>query len=113
PSSFHRRFLDWVKVTRTEDWVTLTFDLLRGSNGKFTGECINFLIDNGYENQVKESLERWLAEQNLKAPVLFWVAKNRNSRKYSKILKNMHDHRLLQSIFFAIDYEALQNTTSR
>lgn len=113
PSSFHRRFLEWVKVTSSEDWVSMTLDLLKNSSGKFTGECINFLIDNGHEELVKTTMERWLIEQNLKAPVLFWVAKNRNSKKYANILSNLHDHRMLQAIFFAIDYEALQNTSTK
>ncbi len=113
PASFHRRFLEWVKVTRAEDWVSIVFDLLKNSSGKFSGECINFLIDYGHEVLLKDTLERWLIEQNLKAPILFWIAKNRNSRKYAKLLVNLHDHRLLQAIFFAIDYEALQNTSTR
>src|SRR5690606_21326688 len=52
-------------------------------------------------------------EQNLRAPVLYWIVKNRGSRKFSSILKPLIGPRLLNAIFFAIDYEALQTAGTR
>ena len=56
---------------------------------------------------------RWQTEQNLRAPVLLWIVKNRNSRKYSGLLNILISPRLLNAIFFAIDYEALQTAGTR
>ena len=54
------------------------------------------------------TLKRWQTEQNLRAPVLLWIVKNRHSKKFAKLLNDLITPRLLSAIFFAIDYEALQ-----
>ena len=54
-----------------------------------------------------------LTEQNLRAPVLLWVIKNRHSKKFAKLLNDLITPRLLSAIFFAIDYEALQASSAR
>lgn len=113
PSSHQKRFIDLVKRTYTEEWDRHVFELLKNSAGKFTGECINFLIDNGFEAEISKTFQRWLVEQNLKGPVLAWILKNRNARKYSKMLSPMVTPRLLSAIFWAIDYEALQTAGTR
>ncbi|MGC9450918.1 MAG: GreA/GreB family elongation factor [Oceanipulchritudo sp.] len=113
PASHYDRFLDLIERTLPEQWERVTFDLLKNSSGKLTAECINFLMEHGKEKEISATFERWLVEQNLKAPVLTWILKNRSSRKYSKMLSGMMTPRLLSAIFFAIDYEALQNTSSR
>ena len=67
----------------------------------------------GKEPLLEETLTRWLDEQNLKGPLLFWIIKNRSSRKYSKFLSNLISPRLFNAIFYAIDHEALQNAGTR
>ena len=42
-----------------------------------------------------------------------WIVKNRNSRKFGNLVRPMITPRLLNAIFYAIDYEALQITTTR
>jgi transcription elongation factor GreA len=59
------------------------------------------------------ALKRWKTEQNLRAPVLLWIIKNRHSKKFSKLLNELVTPRLLGAIFFAIDYEALQSAGTR
>jgi transcription elongation factor GreA len=54
-----------------------------------------------------------MAEQNLRAPVLHWIVKNRHSKKFSKLLGDMISPRLFSAIFYAIDYEALQAASAR
>src|SRR5690606_21543739 len=95
------------------DWKEIVFSLLKESKGKFTTETINFLLENDCEKELTETLSRWLTEQNLRAPVLYWIVKNRGSRKFSSILKPLIGPRLLNAIFFAIDYEALQTAGTR
>src|SRR5690606_31621066 len=56
---------------------------------------------------------RWQTEQNLRAPVLLWIVKNRHSKKFAKLLNDLITPRLLGAIFFAIDYEALQAASAR
>jgi len=113
PASHYGRLLDLLERTLPEQWQRITFDLLKNSSGKLTAECINFLIERGKKDDISATFERWLVEQNLKAPVLTWILKNRSSRKYASMLEGLMTPRLLSAIFFAIDYEALQNTSTR
>jgi transcription elongation GreA/GreB family factor len=113
PSTHFKRFINLIERTKGDAWARDVFDLLKNSSGKLTAECINYLIDKGLEAEITATLERWLVEQNLKAPVLSWILRNRNSRKYGDMLKPLINPRLMGAIFFAIDYEALQNTGTR
>jgi len=58
-------------------------------------------------------LNKALDEQNLKAPVLLWILKFRDLAKFKKVLSPLINPRLLTAVFSAIDYESLQNATSR
>jgi transcription elongation factor GreA len=113
PVHFQGRFLDLVKETHPLEWREIVFALLKTSQGKFTTECINFLVENGQSEELATTLARWKTEQNLRAPVLLWVIKNRHSKKFAKLLNNLVTPRLLSAIFFAIDYEALQSAGTR
>ncbi len=113
PVHFQSRFLDLVKETHPLEWREIVFALLKTSQGKFTTECINFLLENGQADELSAALKRWKTEQNLRAPVLLWIIKNRHSKKFSKLLNELVTPRLLGAIFFAIDYEALQSAGTR
>lgn len=113
PVHFQGRFLDLVKETHPLEWREIVFALLKTSQGKFTTECINFLVEHGQSDELATTLARWKTEQNLRAPVLLWVIKNRHSKKFAKLLHNLVTPRLLSAIFFAIDYEALQSAGTR
>jgi transcription elongation factor GreA len=113
PVHFQSRFLDLVKETHPLEWREIVFALLKTSQGKFTTECINFLMENGQADELAAALKRWKTEQNLRAPVLLWVIKNRHSKKFSKLLNDLVTPRLLGAIFFAIDYEALKSAGTR
>ena len=113
PVHFQSRFLDLVKETHPLEWREIVFALLKTSQGKFTTECINFLIEHGQTDELALALKRWKTEQNLRAPVLHWVIKNRHSKKFAKLLTELITPRLLGAIFFAIDYEALQSAGTR
>ncbi len=113
PVQFQSRFLDLVKETHPVETREIAFTLLKTSQGKFTTECINFLVENGHADELAAALKRWQVEQNLRAPVLLWIVKNRHSKKFAKLLHDLITPRLLSAIFFAIDYEALQAASSR
>jgi transcription elongation GreA/GreB family factor/transcription elongation factor GreA-like protein len=113
PVHFQTRFLDLVKETHPLEWRDIVFALLKTSQGKFTTECINFLVEQGQSEELAATLARWKTEQNLRAPVLLWIIKNRHSKKFAKLLNNLVTPRLLSAIFFAIDYEALQSAGTR
>lgn len=91
----------------------ILFNLLKTSQGKFTTECINFLIEHEHADELAATLNRWQTEQNLRAPVLLWIVKNRHSKKFAKLLNDLITPRLLSAILFAIDYEALQAASAR
>jgi len=113
PVQFQSRFLDLVQDTHPVEAREIVFTLLKTSQGKFTTECINFLVDNGHAEELAAALKRWQVEQNLRAPVLLWIVKNRHSKKFAKLLNDLITPRLLSAIFFAIDYEALQASGTR
>jgi transcription elongation factor GreA len=113
PVTFQSHFLELIKETHPIEARDAIFNLLKTSQGKFTTECINFLIDSGYADDLAATLKRWQVEQNLRAPVLLWIVKNRHSKKFAKLLNDLITPRLLGAIFFAIDYEALQAASAR
>jgi transcription elongation factor GreA len=113
PVHFQSRFLELIKETHPIECRDVLFNLLKTSQGKFTTECINFLVENEHADELAATLKRWQTEQNLRAPVLLWVVKNRHSKKFAKLLNDLITPRLLSSIFFAIDYEALQAASAR
>ena len=114
PVHFQGRFLELVKATHPVESRDIVFNLLKTSQGKFTTECINFLIENGHADELAAALKRWQTEQNLRAPVLLWIVKNRHSKKFAKLLNDLITPRLLSApSFFAIDYEALQSASAR
>jgi len=113
PVQFQSDFLELIKETHPIECRDIVFSLLKVSQGKFTTECINFLVENGYSDDLASTLKRWQTEQNLRAPVLLWIVKNRHSKKFAKLLNDLITPRLLSAIFFAIDYEALQAASAR
>jgi transcription elongation factor GreA len=113
PSQYQKRYLDLIRRTFPDKWEHMLEDLLRNSSGKFTTESINFMLQHGMDGRISKCLKRWLNEQTIKAPVLLWVIKNRHSKKFSPIIQPLMSPRILNSIFYAIDYEALQNAGAR
>ncbi|MFO8026682.1 MAG: GreA/GreB family elongation factor [Opitutales bacterium] len=113
PAQYYKRYLDLISRTYPDKWKQMIEDLLRNSSGKFTNECINFMLDNDMEDRISYCLDRWLKEQTIKGPLLFWVVKNRSSKKYASIINPLVTPRLLAAMFYAIDYEALQNASTR
>ena len=113
PASHHKRYIDLILRTFPDVWDKHIFELLKNSSGKLTSECISFLLDNERGDEITKTMKRWLVEQNLRAPVLTWVLKNRSSKKYGIMLSPMINSRLLSAIFWAIDYEALQTAGTR
>jgi transcription elongation factor GreA len=113
PSSYYPRFLDLLTRVYPERWESIVIDLVRHSEGKFTNECTQFLVDRKKEELLSKSLDRWLNDQTIRGPILLWMLKNRNSRKYGKMVESFVNPRLLKAIFFAIDFESLQNSSSR
>ncbi|PTX92557.1 transcription elongation factor GreA [Opitutus sp. ER46] len=113
PVHFQSRFLELVQATHPIEARDILFSLLKTSQGKFTTEVINFLVEQGHSDELANTLKRWQTEQNLRAPVLLWIVKNRHSKKFAKLLNDLITPRLLGAIFFAIDYEALQAASAR
>ena len=113
PVHFQSRFLELIHATHPIESRDILFNLLKTSQGKFTTECINFLVEHDHSAELAATLTRWQTEQNLRAPVLLWIVKNRHSKKFAKLLNELISPRLLSSIFFAIDYEALQAASAR
>lgn len=113
PAQYFKRYLDLISRTYPDKWQVMVEDLLRNSSGKFTSECINFMLENDMQDRISYCLDRWLKEQTIKGPLLFWVVKNRASKKYNDIIEPLVNPRLLAAMFYAIDYEALQNASTR
>ena len=113
PAQYFKRYIDLISRTYEDKWQQMVEDLLRHSSGKFTSECINFMLEYELNDRIAFCLDRWLNDQTIKGPLLFWVVKNRNSKKYASIIDPLVTPRLLSAMFYAIDYEALQNASTR
>jgi len=113
PNKFHRRFIDLVTRVYEADWKPLVVNLMQNTTFKFSGECAHFFVDHEESKLLVSSLNKALDEQNLKAPVLLWILKFRDLAKFKKVLSSLISPRLLTAVFSAIDYESLQNATSR
>lgn len=113
PAQYYKRYVDLIRRTYPDKWQSMLEDLFRNSSGKFTSECINFMLEHELNERVSFCLNRWLNDQTIKGPLLFWVVKNRNSKKYGKIIQPLVSPRLLSAMFYAIDYESLQNASTR
>ena len=113
PGQYYKRYLDLIRRTYPDKWRDMVEDLLRNSSGKFTNECINFMLEHDMGDRISYCLNRWLNEQTIKAPLLLWVVKNRNSKKYAPLIEPLVSPRLLAAMFYAIDYESLQNAGAR
>ena len=113
PSLYFKRYIDLIRRTYADKWQEMVEDLLRNSSGKFTSECINFMLEQEQNERISYCLDRWLNEQTIKGPLLLWVVKNRNSKKYASIIRPLVTPRLLAAMFYAIDYESLQNASTR
>ncbi len=113
PTKFHSRFLDLVTRVYSDKWKSIIVNLLQNTSVKFSGECAHFLIDREESKLLIKSLSLWLDEQTLKAPVLLWMLKFRELAKFKDLLKDLINPKLLTAVFSAIDYESLQNATTR
>lgn len=115
PPTYYPRFLDLLTRTYTneEDWKQICIHLLKHSSGRLTNECINFLLERDCEAMLKENLEKWLQEQTLKSPVIIWIIKHRTTPRYTQLLENLINPRLLSAILQAIDSDALSINPGR
>lgn len=131
PSGYLSRFLDLLARIQGVHWRETTINLLKNSEGRFTKECVDFLLkwDTNKESKVvkgyifeddnqgkssyllKKSFETWLKEKTLNGPLILWVVKNRNESKYKDILVNLINENLLSAMLSAIDNESLQRET--
>lgn len=132
PSSYLERFLDLLTRIFVEDWRDRIIDLLKYSEGRFTKECVDFLLswdvsksshfvkgaeipDDGKgvtsRQLIKDCLKRWLEEQTLRGPVILWIVRNRNASAYKDILSPLIGEDLLSALLAAVDDEALQRET--
>lgn len=112
--AYYNRFLNLVTSAFPDEWEPRCALLLKNSKGRFTNECILFLVDRGCQEFLSENFNRWLNERSLKSPVLHWIVKNRHVRKFSDVISDgLIGHRLLKAIFAAIDADALNITGSK
>jgi len=80
----------------------LAFLLLKTSQGKFTTECINFLVENGPCRGARGDPET-LADRTESPRARAVVGgENRQSKKFAKLLNELITPRLFSAIFFAI-----------
>ena len=117
-----RGFLDLVRAHHGDNWAERAFDLLRNrdigatksGSAKLVSECIAYLCDQELAEAVATRFAQWLETRELRAPVIIWVIKNRDSKKYAPIVARLIHPSLLGAILSSIDTEALEsNSTAR
>ncbi len=117
-----RSLLDLVRAHHGDKWSERAFDLLRNrdiggtksGSAKLVSECIAYLCDAGLSELIGQRLLQWLETRELRPPVIIWIIKNRDSKKYADIVTPLIVPGLLGAILGSIDTEALEsNSTAR
>ena len=117
-----RALLDLIRAHSGERWADRAFDLLRNrdiggtktGSAKLVSECISYLCDAELGEKVAKRFSEWLDSRDLRPPVIIWIIKNRESKKYAEIVTPLVNPNLLAAILSSIDVEALEsNSTAR
>ncbi|MBM3867643.1 MAG: hypothetical protein FJ384_01765 [Verrucomicrobia bacterium] len=117
-----RSLLDLVRAHHGDRWADRAFDLLRNrdiggtksGSAKLVSESIAYLCDQDLAEAVAERFAQWLETRELRAPVIIWIIKNRDSKKYAPIVGRLINPALLGAILASIDTESLEsNSTAR
>jgi transcription elongation GreA/GreB family factor len=117
-----RSLLDLVRAHHGDNWAERAFDLLRNrdiggtksGSAKLVSESIAYLCDQELAAAVANRFALWLETRELRAPVIIWVIKNRDSKKYADIVSRLIAPSLLGAILSSIDTESLEsNSTAR
>lgn len=117
-----RSLLDLVRAHHGNNWADRAFDLLRNrdiggtksGSAKLVSESISYLCDQELSGVVADRFAQWLETRELRAPVIIWVIKNRDSKKYADIIARLINPSLLGAILSSVDTEALEsNSTAR
>ena len=78
------------------------------------GACIGDPLNQMASFQACQRFAQWLETRELRPPVIIWVIKNRDSKKYAEIVAPLIVPSFLGSILASIDTEALEsNSTAR
>ena len=117
-----RSLLDLVRAHHGDRWSDRAFDLLRNrdiggtksGSAKLVSESIAYLCDQDLAEAVATRFAQWLETRELRAPVIIWIIKNRDSKKYADIVGRLIAPSLLGAILSSIDTESLEsNSTAR
>ena len=117
-----RSLLDLVRAHHGDRWADRAFDLLRNrdiggtksGSAKLVSESIAYLCDQDLAEAVASRFAQWLETRELRAPVIIWIIKNRDSKKYAAIVGRLITPALLGAILSSIDTESLEsNSTAR
>jgi transcription elongation GreA/GreB family factor len=117
-----RSLLDLVRAHHGDRWSDRAFDLLRNrdiggtksGSAKLVSESIAYLCDQELAEAVASRFAQWLETRELRAPVIIWIIKNRDSKKYAAIVGRLINPSLLGAILSSIDTESLEsNSTAR
>jgi transcription elongation GreA/GreB family factor len=117
-----RSLLDLVRAHHGDNWSERAFDLLRNrdiggtksGSAKLVSESIAYLCDQELAAAVAGRFAQWLETRELRAPVIIWIIKNRDSKKYADIVAQLINPSLLGAILSSIDTESLEsNSTAR
>lgn len=117
-----RSLLDLVRAHHGDRWADRAFDLLRNrdiggtksGSAKLVSESIAYLCDQDLAEAVGTRFAQWLETRELRAPVIIWIIKNRDSKKYAAIVGRLITPALLGAILSSIDTESLEsNSTAR
>ncbi len=117
-----RSLQDLVPAHDADCWAVRAFDILRNrdiggtksGSAKLVSESIAYLCDQDLAETVATRFAQWLETRELRAPVIIWIIKNRDSKKYAEIVGRLITPSLLGAILASIDTESLEsNSTAR
>ena len=78
PATRNKLALNSYKIHHPETWVEDLLELKNNSQMKLVGEIVNLLIDEGRQEEVKESLSRLVNQHQASSELLLWLGKSRS-----------------------------------
>jgi transcription elongation factor GreA-like protein/transcription elongation GreA/GreB family factor len=78
PASKHRHALESFKAANPERWHDSLRTALNNVPAKVCRELANLLVEEGKQDQLKETLARLISQHNASSELLLWLAKERN-----------------------------------
>lgn len=107
------RFFAVLKALFSENFQHKSLHLIHSGNARTIRVAVDFLLQNGFAEELPRTFHQWLNDNSLRSTLLEWMIQNRHHRKYEEILRGLVSPALFVAVLGSIDQEALRRSTNR